>query len=541
MRLFSLLFSLAIAVSAFGGDRPNIVFLLADDLTRWDIACYGSEDSKTPAIDKLARDGMKFTRCYQAAPMCSPTRHNIYKGKYPIRSGAYPNHTNANEGTKSIVHHLKPLGYRVALSGKTHIGPVEVFPFEYLGMGSNPDFELVDAFVQDAVSKDEPFCLFLTSNEPHTPWDKGDNSVYDREKIKLPPYYVDNAETRENFCLYLAEINYLDGQVKQALELLEKNGVRENTVFIFASEQGNAFPFAKWTCYNAGLGSALIVSWPGMVEPGSVSDALVEYSDITPTMIDLAGGDPVKGLDGKSLVPVLKGKKTSHKKYTYGEMTTRGIINGSDYYPVRSVSNGTYRYILNPAWEVEFSNVAKMPGWEESAKTEPRAAELIQKHKYRPAVELFNDQEDPYNQANLAGQQEYKKIQKKLDKQLKKWMSYSGDEGVLTELLAFEHMNRGTGDNLKLVKDFNDARPSGNLEVPVSGYYTFYITGQGSIYVNDQLIAKGNPEDENGKRFRYGIIALKQGLHQVDLKEPGEGTWLQWSGPNLQSTDLILK
>ncbi len=246
-----------LACILFCQDRPNMVFMLADDLTRFDIGCYGSLDSKTPTLDKLAESGMKFTRCYQAAPMCSPTRHNIYTGIYPTRTGAYPNHTFANPGTKSIVHYLKPLGYRIALSGKTHIAPVEVFPFEYLGKKKNPEFELVDSFLLEVKENNEPFCLFLTSNEPHTPWDKGDISQFDKDKVILPPYFVDNDETREDFCRYLAEVNYLDGQVKQALDLLEKHGMTENTVFIFASEQGNSFPFAKWTCYNTGLGSAI--------------------------------------------------------------------------------------------------------------------------------------------------------------------------------------------------------------------------------------------------------------------------------------------
>lgn len=102
-------------------DKPNIIFILADDLTRWDVGCYGSVDSKTPTIDSLAGSGMKFNKCYQAAPMCSPTRHNLLTGMYPVRTGAYPNHTYAKEGTKSVVQYLKPLGYRVALSGKRHI------------------------------------------------------------------------------------------------------------------------------------------------------------------------------------------------------------------------------------------------------------------------------------------------------------------------------------------------------------------------------------------------------------------------------------
>jgi len=532
-------FLIIVTVSLSAGTNPNIVFVLADDLTRWDIGCYGSKDSKTPTLDRLAAEGMKFTRCYQAAPMCSPTRHNIYTGIYPVRTGAYPNHTFIREGTKTIIHHLKPLGYRVALAGKRHIGPDEAFPFEYLDK-HRINLGAVDTFLQEVGESKEPFCLFLCSNEPHGPWNKGDDSQFDRQKITLPPHYVDNDETRDAFCKYLAEINYLDWQVEQALDMLDKNGLSGNTVFIFASEQGNAFPFAKWTCYDAGLGSALIVKWPGVVSPGSTTDALVEYSDITPTMIDIAGGDPVDGLDGSSLVPLLRGEKTSHKKYTYGEMTTRGIVNGSDYYPIRSVSNGTYRYVLNIAHDVEFSNVAAMPGWEETARTDPEAAELVQKHKYRPAVELFNDMEDPYNLNNLAGQKPYRKIQKKLAKKLDEWMEYCGDEGLLSELRTFEHMNRGNHDGLVLLTNFHEAQPSGNLEVPVQGYYTFYINGVGSIHVNDQLIIEGLESVIEPWRPRYGIIALKEGLHRVELAGLGEDSKVFWSGPSIKKTDLIL-
>ena len=127
-------------------EKPNFVFVIADDCTYRDIGCYGGQ-AHTPNIDRLAGEGMRFTDCFQAAPMCSPTRHNIYTGLYPVKSGAYPNHTFAKPGTKSVVHYLQPLGYRVALSGKRHINPPEVFPFEYLAaVGNNPNFELIDNF-----------------------------------------------------------------------------------------------------------------------------------------------------------------------------------------------------------------------------------------------------------------------------------------------------------------------------------------------------------------------------------------------------------
>ena len=531
---------LSLCGTLLGSQKPNIIFLLADDLTRWDIGCYGSPDSKTPAIDALAAEGMQFSKCYQSAPMCSPTRHNIYTGIYPTRTGAYPNHTFAKEGTRSIVHYLRPLGYRVAQSGKRHIGPEEVFPFEYLGNVMNPDFGKVDSFLMDVRASGEPFCLFLCSNEPHGPWNKGDASQFDPSSVTLPPHYYDNSETRENYCRYLAEINYLDGQVAEALGLLEKHGLSENTVFIFASEQGNSFPFAKWTCYNAGLGSALIVRWPGVVAPGSKSGALVEYSDITPTMIDIAGGDPVGGLDGESLVPLLKGERSTHKDFTHGLMTTRGIIKGSEYYPIRTVSNGTYRYVVNLAPEEEFYNVANMPGWEEAAETDAFAASLVQKHRFRPPVELFNDEKDPYNLENLAGQKPYRKIEKKLGKQLEKWMEYAGDEGLITELRAFEHMRFQNGDSLVLIAVFQPPRGTGNLTVPRRGYYSFYISGKGSIHVDDRFIVEGKPAGETETITRYGIIALEPGAHKVYLEGPGTQTQIQWSGPGLKREALRL-
>lgn len=140
VRLFTLYVTAAATSVALGADqeKPNFLFVIADDCTYRDIGCYGGQ-AHTQNIDRLATEGMLFTHCFQSAPMCSPTRHNIYTGLYPVKSGAYPNHTFAKPGTRSVVHYLKPLGYRVALSGKRHIAPKEVFPFEYVAsVGNSP-------------------------------------------------------------------------------------------------------------------------------------------------------------------------------------------------------------------------------------------------------------------------------------------------------------------------------------------------------------------------------------------------------------------
>ena len=220
---------------------PNLLFIIADDCTFRDLGCYGGQ-AHTPNIDRLAGEGMRFTHCFQAAPMCSPTRHNIYTGLYPVKSGAYPNHTFAKDGTQSVVHYLKPLGYRVALSGKQHIAPKEIFPFEYSGK-KNPDFDTIDKLMAECKQSATPFCLFACSNEPHTPWNKGDPSRYDPAEVQLPPYFVDTAQTRADFVRYLAEITYYDWQVGECLKLLEKHGLAENTLVLVVSEQGSSFPF----------------------------------------------------------------------------------------------------------------------------------------------------------------------------------------------------------------------------------------------------------------------------------------------------------
>jgi len=429
--------------------KPNFVFILADDCTNWDIGCYGSKDSKTPNIDKLASEGIRFTRCYQAAPMCSPTRHNIYTGLYPVKTGAYPNHTMVNEGIKTVVQYLKPLGYRVALSGKTHISPKTVFDFEYLGKAKNPDFKLVDAFLSDTKRKNEPFALYLTSNEPHGPYDKGDPSMFDPEKVTLPPHYVDTKEMREIFCRYLAEINYLDGQVADAISLLEKHGLSDNTLVIFASEQGNGFPFAKWTLYEAGVKSALIARWPGKISPGTVSNSIVEYTDILPTFIELAGGH-VPGLDGKSLAPIFKDPENDIKKYSYSIHTTRGINSGSEYYGIRAVVDENYRYIWNLTPDAEFLNVVNnkekpdsyWKSWLKKAETDERAKFLVEKYRKRPKEELYNIKMDKWCENNLANDPDYNEIKEKLKAKLIEWMEDCGDKGQQTELEAFDHMPR---------------------------------------------------------------------------------------------------
>jgi uncharacterized sulfatase len=524
-------------LTGFSQKKPNVVFILADDLTKWDVGAYGSVDAITPTIDKLASEGIKFNRCFQASPMCSPTRHNLLTGIYPVRTKAYPNHTFAKEGTKSIVHHIKPLGYKVAYSGKRHILPLEVFPFEYLdGDGPtneyDPDFNKIDLFLENVADKGENFCLFINSTAPHSPWIDGDRNLFDKDKITLPPYLADLEDTRINFRNYLAEINYLDGQVKQTLDLLEKYSLTENTVVFFSTEQGNSMPFAKWTLYNAGVTSGLIVKWPGKIEPGIETNALVEFSDIVPTIIDMVGGSAVEGLDGFSMLSLLLQEKDHHKDFTFSLQTTRGIYSGSQYFPIRSVSDGEYRLILNLTPDVKFSNTVTekdeyFKNWKNS--NNPENVALAYRYENRPSIELYNDLKDPYNLNNLAENRKFHGIIENLKGKLEEWMMYCGDEGLRTEFEATEYTrNKSAPDSVIMYLDFHPATETGNFEVEKDGYYFFYTDVSGEILIDGRPLMFGKREEMTFANF--GVIALRKGLHHIQNEEDKK---VHWSGSDM--------
>ena len=439
-----------LTLGAHASNQPNIVFIIADDLTFTDVSCYGGTNVDTPNIDSIGADGIRFTRCFQASAMCSPTRHNIYTGLYPVKSGAYPNSTLAYEGTKSVAHYLGDAGYRVGITGKLHIWPESVFPFEYLSRDANPDgndndprLDAVEAFLSR--DSNQPSCTFICYNEPHTPWNRGDASQFDPDALELPPYFVDTPTTRKHMADYYAEVKYLDDRVGDVIALIDRLGMRDNTLLIFVSEQGIAMPFAKWTCYDQGLQAAFVARWPGKIAPGSVSDAMIEYTDILPTFIDAAGGRPSPELDGRSFLPVLLGARKHHKDYVYGLQPTRGISNGSDHYGIRSIRSEKYKLLINLSPDVPFQNnltenkggwTEFWPTWVEAANTDDFAKQTTRRYQWRPAEELYDVENDPYELNNLAADKQYQAIKKDLRLRLLRWMDEQGDLGQETELAA---------------------------------------------------------------------------------------------------------
>ena len=213
---------------------------------------------------------------------------------------------------------------------------------------------------------------------------------------------------------------------------------------IFTTEQGAQYPGCKWTCYENGLNVGFIVRWPGQVKPGSVSDAMIHYVDVAPTLVEMAGGQAVKGLDGRSFLGVLQGKTKRHNSVTYGVHTQMNAIGSPPTgYAVRSIRAGKWKYIMNLNHTVMFNNALTKndkenywASWVRAAKTDPKAARLVERYLNRPAEELYDLSKDPHELNNLAGREKQAKVKARLKHQLQDWMAGQGDLGQATEMAA---------------------------------------------------------------------------------------------------------
>jgi uncharacterized sulfatase len=386
---------------------------------------------------------MTFAHAYVSMSMCLPCRTEMYTGLYPVRSGACWNHSAARPGTKSIVHYLGELGYRVGIAGKVHVRPRACFPFE-----------MVDGFERGCVSPtarhecsgirrfmerepERPFCLVVGLVVPHVVWTVGDPGHFDPPKLVLPPHFADTPQTRTDYAAYLAEIEVLDRQVGDVLRTLDETGQTDRTLVAFTSEQGAQFPGCKWTNWEQGLHTGFVVRWPGRVEPGTRTDALIQYADVLPTLLEAAGAEFAPGtFDGSSFLPVLLGEKTEHRRYVYA--MHNNVPEGPPY-PIRSVRDRHFHYVRNLAPEATYIEKHVMgvaehnpywATWMFATADDPHAYAMVHRYMRRPAEELYRTTDDPYEMNNLAADPQHAAVKARLSAELDRWMDRQDDPGA---------------------------------------------------------------------------------------------------------------
>ena len=412
--------------------QPHLVIYLTDDLGLLDTTIYGAGGVRTPNLERLAAAGMTFDSAFIASPACAPSRAALLTGLMPARNGAEANHTYPKPGTAFLTAELKGLGYEIAAFGKVAHGKDKPeYGFDYY---SEPRVDLA-AHVAGYFAQREtegPLCLMVGDRRPHVPWTK--QSIYDPAQVSLPPYFIDTQATREHRARYFSDVTGLDDEMGKVLELV-RTELGENVITLFTSDHGAQWPFGKWNLYDAGIRVPMVVSWPGQIEPNTRTGAMVSWIDILPTLIEMTGGTPPAGLDGRSFASVLRGETEQHREEIFTTHSGDGVMN---VYPIRSIRTGRYKYILNllpDSYHTNHSDILRNDGagaywdsWDEAAEASPEAAAIVRSYFVRPAEELFDLQADPREQNNLAADPDHKALAEELRSKLESWMDEQGDQ-----------------------------------------------------------------------------------------------------------------
>jgi arylsulfatase A-like enzyme len=491
--------------------RSNIVVIVADDLASHEIGCYGGKNVPTPNIDRIAREGIRFTNCYASTSMSVPIRASLYTGLYPVRNGTYKNHQTSRSDIKSIAAYFPENGYQVWRTGKTHTSPRSVFQFEDIpGFEQNCVRETADYYTDSLELRirdtKDPFCLFVCSTNPHAPWTVGDPSFFDPDKLILPPLLPDSKDFRDIYCKYLAEVKELDNQVGAVWRMLEKTGQLDNTLLMFLGEQGPQFPGGKWTCWNYGVSSAMVARYPDKIKAGNISDALVQYEDILPTLIDFADGKPVDGIDGKSFLPALFGKNGECRQWAYGNHNN--VPEGSAY-PIRSIRDKRYKLIVNLTPEVPYfeKHLMNSKVWTCWSYGDEHAKAMAERYVRRPALEFYDTKIDPWELNNLASDKKYAKKIAEMKQLLEQWMKEQGDSGAALDVPQYPpKKQKEIRDKLTAIQAYDRAVhiKDGWIRDPYivtgrDGYY--YLTG-----------TTPNPGDPREMQDKYNLGLTPQSV-----------------------------
>jgi arylsulfatase A-like enzyme len=423
--------SLLSAASASGAGKPDIVVFLADDHGGLDSTPYGATDVRTPNMQRLADAGLKFEQAFVASPSCAPSRAALLTGLMPARNGAEANHTYPREEIRKLPAYLQELGYEVAAFGKVaHSSSGRHFGFDHI----RPKFS-VEAVADYLAGRDatRPLCLFVGTPEPHRPWEE--NRHYDPAALNLPPKHVDTPETRHYRARYYTDVELADTQLGQVYDLARRT-FPGDLLFLYSSDHGAQWPFAKWNLYDTGIRVPLLAVWPGKLEPGSTTDAMVSWVDVLPTLVEVAGGTPPRDIDGRSFAAVLRGEATTHRDRIFSTHSGDSHFN---VYPIRSVRTAGWKYILNPHPEYQHATHVNRDGrnegviywrsWEARAKDDPDAAAKVARYRRRPREELYDLAADPHELRNLADDPNQAGRLAAFRAEVEDWMRDQGDAG----------------------------------------------------------------------------------------------------------------
>ncbi|KAH8883693.1 alkaline phosphatase-like protein [Thozetella sp. PMI_491] len=441
----------------------NILVMIADDLGRDQMGCYGCKLNATPNLDALASSGTKFDMAFTSTASCSGSRTVVYTGLHTHESGSYGlthgrNGFQTFQNVETAPYVFNQLGYKTGIIGKVHVGPASLYPWQVLEESETRNVALIadraESFFRESKDEGNPFFLTIGFVDPHRQLGRRSgfgnvdgnyderlkDRVYQPDEVSIPSFLSDIPEVREEFAEYYRSINRMDQGVGLILAALDRAGFTENTLVLFLSDNGPPFVNSKTTLFEAGVRLPFLMRAPGVAPPGIVSPNLVSYIDILPTLLDWAGSTSYPSAEGKvprrgrSVLPIL-GNNTEEKDWSslFGSHTFHEITN---YWPTRYMRNRKYKYHRNVCWKLDFPLAMDLyasvsfEGMRNSA-TDSTPAMIgprkLRDYICRPPEELYDLESDPHEIRNLAIDPSHHATLKGMREALEAWQKETSD------------------------------------------------------------------------------------------------------------------
>lgn len=437
---------LGLAVSPVGAAdpaKPNILWLIAEDFGNH-LSCCGTKEVSTPHLDKLAADGMRYSRFYTTAPVCSPSRSAFMTGMYQTTIGAHNHRSHRDDGyrlpdgVRLLTHWLRDAGYFTA--NVRHLPATCGFHgTAKTDWNFTPPEKPFDSDRWADLAAHQPFFAQINFQETHRNFNAPKHA--DPAKVELSPYEPDHPVTRADRAAYLDAATELDRKVGLVLKQLEADGLADNTVVVFFGDNGQAMIRGKQFCYEEGLNVPLIIRWPKTVavpksfKPGTVNHRLLAAIDLAPTMLAVAGAAKPAKMQGE----IFLGERAAPPRdYVFGARDRCD----ETVFRFRTVCDRRYRYIRNFTPEQPFLQANEYkeksyPVWNllkelnTAGKLTPVQARLCA--PTMPEEELYDLGKDPHEIDNLVGRPEHKATLQRLQKVLGDWIEASRDQGKVLE------------------------------------------------------------------------------------------------------------
>ena len=461
--------------------KPNILFIIADDASKKSFGAYGNESALTPSFDFLAKKGVLFTNAYNNNPKCSPARASILTGRYSWQLEEAANHRPyLSDKWKYYPFLLENSGYFIGYTGKgwgpgvykgIDISKTKLNPAGHLFEGekltspfsgiSKKNYSANFKNFLKSIPKNQPFCFWLGTHEPHRSYEKDSwkKQQRDTSKIKVPKFYPDHSTVVGDIADYEIEVEWFDKHIGEAVAHLKDNDLLENTIIVVTSDHGMPFPRVKGQIYEEGFSVPLIVFWKNKIQSGRIVSDFVTFPDIAPTLLDIANVKIIDQMTGKSFKEQLLSKKSGRidqeRNFTIlgKERHDIGRVDEGKFsvaYPVRAIRTDKYLYVKNfipSRWpvgnpEYGFLNCDNSPtkSFIMSLKNDVLMSKYYKMNfDKRSEEELYQISQDPECLINLAYTNNYKEIKDSLWLKLERELTNQRDPRILGKGEIFDY------------------------------------------------------------------------------------------------------